>query len=194
MNDINWSNVTSGVGLAGFSTRVRYLRVLNPILFDYIVPAVTTGPTSAFRRAADGHEWAKPLLTAIWVIFQLSFRPPGRLWDVRRSPIATVPAIQGPSTRQALKAWPGHRFERAWLSPVHRFVRDWPGHHHERALIMPVYSFVRDLPVHRFERAWLSPVNRLERVWLSPVHRLLRDWPGHRFERAWWQCPFGYWP
>ena len=52
MNDIDWSNMTSGVGLAGFSTQVRYLRVLNPILFDFTVPAVTTGPTSAFMRAA----------------------------------------------------------------------------------------------------------------------------------------------
>ena len=51
MNDIDWSNVTSGDGLAGFSTRIgRYLRVLNPILFDFIVSAVAAGPTSAFRR------------------------------------------------------------------------------------------------------------------------------------------------
>ena len=99
MNDIDWSNVTSGVGLAGFSTRIgRYLRVLNPILFDFIVPAVTTGPTSVFRRAADGLEWAKPILTAIWVIFQPFFRPPGRLRDVRWSrPLAsTNPGPFGP--------------------------------------------------------------------------------------------------
>ena len=44
--------MTSGVRLAGFSTLVRYLRVLNPILFDFIVPAVTTGPTFAFKRSA----------------------------------------------------------------------------------------------------------------------------------------------
>ena len=102
MNNIDWSNVTSGVGLARFSPRIgRYLRVFNPILFDFIVPAMTTGPTSAFRRAADGLEWARPLLTAIWVIFQPFFRPPGRLRDVRWSHIATIPAIQGPSTRQS---------------------------------------------------------------------------------------------
>ena len=64
--------MTSGVGLAGFSTRVRYLRVLNSIPFDFIVPAVTTGPTFAFRRATmvpRGEATANCLLSEFPAIF-----------------------------------------------------------------------------------------------------------------------------
>ena len=70
-------------------------------LVDFIVPAVTTGQ----RLPSRGRRWsreAKPILTAFWVIFQPSLRPPGRLRDV----IAAAPAIQGPSNRQSTPGSP----------------------------------------------------------------------------------------
>ena len=99
-NDIDWSNVTSGVGLAGFSTRVRYLRVSNSIPFEFY----SAGRDHEANVCLRGWRWsrgAKPLLTEpFWVIFQPFFWPPGRFRDVRRSPIVAAPA-SGPSTRQS---------------------------------------------------------------------------------------------
>ena len=95
--------MTSGVGLAGFSTRVRYLRVLNPILFDFIVPAVTTGPTFAFKRAtmvSRGEANTNCLLSD----FPAFFPTPRASSGCPAVAHSGCPGYSG-TIRQALKAW-----------------------------------------------------------------------------------------
>ena len=55
-NDIDWSNVTSGVGLAGFSTRVRYLRVTNSIPFEFYSAGRDHGANVCLQEGNDGLE------------------------------------------------------------------------------------------------------------------------------------------
>ena len=55
-NDIDWSNVTSGVGLAGFSTQVRYLRVSNSIPFEFYSAGRDHEANVCLQEGDDGLE------------------------------------------------------------------------------------------------------------------------------------------